>query len=233
MTAMASKSNHRKTVPFGKWQMRHQFNAVFCFVTVLTVLGTSWFSVQAMLMDSGLPIFIEQPMLAWAMATIAPGASVAIKSMASIFESVRAKKRFRFTIYVLAAASLAGWAMILPSQFEGIGGEFDLSAEPNHLTAWAFTFLQLSTEVLAGAALFLNLEAIAAIYAPDAFKTNPVFTQLTQRRDQIASELEALNKRETDLKGRLSELTALRDLQINAAELACREARTRFNGGLV
>lgn len=230
---MTSKSHHRKAVPFGKWQMRHQFNALFCLITVFAVLWTSWFSVQAMLMDAGLPIFIKQPMLAWAMATIAPGASVAIKSMASIFESVRAKKRFRFTIYVLAAASLAGWAMILPSQFEGIGDDFDLDAEPNHLSAWAFTFLQLSTEVLAGAALFLNLEAIAAIYAPDSFVKNPVFTQLVERRDQIASEIEALNKREADLRGRLSELAALRDLQINAAELAYRQARGRFDGGLI
>lgn len=228
-----SNPNRRNAVPFSRWQMRHQINAFFSLIALLAVLLTSWFSVQAVLLDAGLPIFINQPMLAWAMATIAPGASVAIKSMISIFESVSAKKRFRIVIYALTAISLTGWVMLLASETDGLGGEVDLFAEPDHLTTWAFTVLQLSTEVLAGAALFLNLEAIAAIYAPDSFVKNPAFTRLSDRRDQIIREIETLNAGEADLKGRLAELTSQRDLQISAAELAYRQARIRFDGGLI
>lgn len=223
----------RKAVPFWKWQFRHQFNSVISLAAVAAVSAASWFSVRAIMLDSGTEIFIKEPMVAGALATVVPVASVAIKSMISIFESTPAKKRFRTATNILTAISTTGLVMLLPSQFEGIGGGIDFTAEPDHLKTWAYTVLQLSTEVLAGAALFLNLEAIAAIYAPDSFVPNPAFVELDKRCKEIAREIEALNARANDLKGRFIELTAQRDLQIEAAELAYRQARGRFDGGLI
>ncbi|MEM6549832.1 MAG: hypothetical protein AAF713_19090 [Pseudomonadota bacterium] len=93
-----------------------------------------------------------------------------------------AKKRVRISVYTLATFSFFAWLEIFAAKIEGVNGTFDPFAKPDPVVAWAFNLLQIATEVLVGAALFLNLEAIAAVYAPDYFTASLKHEQLTKRR---------------------------------------------------
>lgn len=225
-------SNHAN-ISFWHWQPRHQVSVIGYGTAALVALGCSWISVKASLQDSGLPIFINEPMLAAFMAAIAPTASIAIKSVGSLVKHESAKKKIRTALYLMATLSFVGWVALFSTKFEGLSGDFDPFAAPDPVAGQAFTMLQIITEVLVGAALFMNLEAITAIYSPEYFTANLRHEQLTERKAALDAEINALTENLQAARGRLTELNAIRDLTIAAAELALREHRARFGDGLI
>ncbi|MEM1150134.1 MAG: hypothetical protein AAGI03_06205 [Pseudomonadota bacterium] len=223
----------RSEVPFAAWQFRHQFTALLCLLAGFTVLGTSLLTVSATLRDSGLPIMIEQPLLPWLMAAIAPTGSIAIKAIAASFRDERTRKRMRSGIYAAAVLSFLIWLGLFALKFEGVSGDFNPFAEPNPFVTWAFNALQILSEVLIGAALFAQVDGIAAVYAPDYHVQNLRHGQLTERRDALDAEIDALMDRQRATTGRKAELEAIRTFNRATAELAVREHRARFGDGLI
>lgn len=218
-------------VPFSKWQRRHQFEAILSFIALGTVLLTSLFGAHGALVASGVPIFIADPTLPFLIAAIAPTASVAFKFIASAFRNEAARKKFRFGVHCASAASFATWLLLFAAKFDGFGGGLDLFDEPNGLIDRAFTALQIGAEVLIGASLFLNLDRLAARYAPDFEVPNFNHGVLVEREAELDAEKKRLEQELIPAKGRLEQLKADRKRHIAAAELAYLDRRSRFEPG--
>lgn len=228
----ASKDNHGRSAdqhvetPIWRWQFRHQIGALVLALMLVLALGASAFTAHANIVGTGLPVFLENPLLPWSMAMLAPMSGLAIKTMISHirYEGVRTA----FTAAVMAATfmSCAAWLLTFSINYHGlsadvaIGGLFDEPTRLDKFLDTAFVAVTLSTEILVGAVIALTLGKIVSHYSPDYWIRNLEIDALAKR----LAALEARAAKEGDalaiLKGERVEYDESLRLQVEIALLA-------------
>lgn len=218
-----------ETVPFGLWSFRHKIETLLLSLGLPAMLATSAITTYSALMASGLPVFLENSVLALAMSGLPAFGAIALKSMGSLFRSDKAHRRFAMTVYGLAAVSLATWGAAFADQFHGVGGGA-LDIFGDEAPVWKEKLLvgaQLASEVLLGTAFFVRFERIARAYDPDAFIENLDYVTQTKHRDAADAARLSLRQDVAQQRGEdLSHQSALA-LQIELALISYRAKRAR------
>lgn len=234
-TAELNDSWHKKkpqTVPFLSWQMRHIAEGTLMFIGAIAVLLTSLLTTHASLVASGNTAFIESPLLPWCMAAIAPTASIAIKVIGSVFRMPRPREIYRISVYVLSALSFVVWLWIFSDLFHGLSGSIDIFGNHDGHAERLFVAIQLATEVLVGAALFLRLDTISQNYAPNYYCPHPEHAIAAARRDKLDAKRGPLAKQHAELVAKMDTYRAGRNVNVAAAILALNRQRDRYGADL-
>ncbi|MEM7529674.1 MAG: hypothetical protein AAF416_18730 [Pseudomonadota bacterium] len=226
-----AKGEPSREVPVRDWSLKDKINASLYAFGIITVMFTSLLTAHGNLVGSGVPAFIENPLLPWVMAAIAPGASIAIKSMAGLFDTERTKLLFRKAVHLATGFCFFGWLAVFAGRYHGLSEGFDPFASASASGDWAFVMLQIGTEVLVGAALFLALEAIANRYGTHVRYRNTAYEAALERETRLEAAREALLARLAAATGTVTRLTAERARAIDAACLAFHTRRRRFDAG--
>ena len=119
----ASPANQNRTdedfgaTPFKHWSLRHRLEASLLALGLPTMLAASVVTTHAALTSSGLPVFIDNPLLPWAMAGLPGFGGLALKSMGSNFSTEKGHKRFALGIYGAATTCLVTWGACFADQF--------------------------------------------------------------------------------------------------------------------
>lgn len=232
----ASRRNQNRTdepaeeTPFREWQVQDKVEACLLSLAVTGALGASVLTAQSTLMASGLPVFLDQPSLAWVMALIPASGAVALKSFGALFHGSYVRAIYAIFLNVSAMLALLAWMVLYAFQYHGgLGGALDLFASPPAWRGPAFVITQLLAETLIGAALFFRLSQIASKYSPDFWFANLSHSFLSEEAARLGKEHVAQNDRVAALKGELAEYEAALALQIELAVMAVRQRRAQFS----
>ena len=228
----ASKDNHGRSAdqqietPFWRWQFRHQIGALVLALMLVLALGASAFTAHANIVGTGLPVFLENPLLPWSMATLAPMCSLATKTMVSHIRHEGMRTVFTVTVMTATFISCAAWLCLFSINYHGlsadvaIGGLFDEPTRLDKFLDTAFVAVTLSTEILVGTIIALTLAKTVSHYSPDYWIRNLEFDALAKRlaalEARAAKEGDALAK----LKGERVEYDEALRLQVEIALLA-------------
>lgn len=198
-------------------------------VTVAVVLVMSAANVYVNLVASGLPVFIEQPWMAALLSGLAPAGSVTLKFIYRFFDLPRTRRRYTQIIYALTALCLLIWLTLFAINYPGIAAEPDWGSlgQPS-AKGPALVFIQLLTEILAGAALFLAAQDIALKYTPEIKRANPDRVSAVRGRDEEARLLAELRDERNSKHARFAQLTAERRLYIDEQVAAYLALRARY-----
>ncbi|MGH1356533.1 MAG: hypothetical protein ACRBBS_15830 [Thalassovita sp.] len=93
-------------VPVKDWSLRHRLEYPMLWMGLPVMLAASFFSARAALLASGLPAYLDDPILPNTIACLPAFGSAALKSMGSLFQTDKGQKRFAFTVYGLAITTL-------------------------------------------------------------------------------------------------------------------------------
>lgn len=217
-----------EAVRFLDWSLRHKIETMLLAIGLPAMLATSAITTFSALMASGLPVFIENPLLAVAMSGLPAFGAIALKSMGSNFQSDKAHKRFALTVYGLATVSLATWGAAFADQFHGVGGgSLDLFGEAPVWKEKLLVGAQLASEVLLGTAFFVRFERIARQYDPDAWIENLEFQSQSKHREAADANRAVMRDHVAQGRGATLSHQAALDLQIELALISYRAKRAR------
>ncbi|MCA8883378.1 MAG: hypothetical protein KDA50_06480 [Rhodobacteraceae bacterium] len=228
----ASRENHARSAdehvetPVWRWQFRHQVSALTIFLLMIVALGASALTAHANLVGTGLPVFLENPLLPWSMAMLAPMSALAIKAMAAHIRREGAKSLFNLAVMIAAGLSIAAWGTLFAMNYHGLsastalGGLFDEPSFWDEVRDTGFVAATLSTEILVGAVLALNLGKIAANYAPDYWFKNLQYEAREKQIARVAAKLIELGEHLARLEGESFEYAESLRLQIELAIFA-------------
>lgn len=214
-------------VPFKEWSLIDQGTFSACFSLCLIMLGAGAANIQGNLVASGLPIFTLNPLFAWLFAMLAPAAALAIHSFGHAFRTWRARNLFRLAVYSLTAICVVAWSWLFADLFHGTGG-LDLSFEGSQLKDTLFVWLQVATEILTGASLFLIMEHIAGKYSPNWWVRSLEHVELNEREQRLEAELGEARRQLNQARGRQAVRLAERAAAINRALAEYYERLKRF-----
>ena len=215
-------------IAFYRWRLQDKLEAFVLFLSLLGMMAASVLTAHGALKASGNPVFIDAPLLAWAMAAIPMMGSLAVKSAGALFKTGPLKTRFSYLLFGLTGLSLTVWTILFADSYHGLGAGLDLFGGHSAWKEKAFVASQLITEVLVAACLFTRLERIAVQYAPDADVENPRYTLLLTRKAELEAELEEANATLAELSGMLTLYDADMRRQIQAAKVLYRQHLARF-----
>jgi len=217
-----------KAVPYKDWGLRHKIEYPILWVALPAMLGASYLSAKAALLASGLPSYIDNPVLTSAVALIPAFGAIMLKSLGSLFSGEQAKKRYAFLVYGLAAGMLGTWAVSFADAFSDLGGgPLDLFGEE---PAWKSKLLvgaQLGFEFFAGTAIYLRIEQLSRVYAHDTWFANLEYLGFEETHTGHAVLREGQRDNVAERRGlKISHQSAL-DLQIDLALASLRAKRAR------
>lgn len=210
------------------WSLQDQLEGSLVFVGGMAALVAALVTTRGNFVGSGLEVFLRDPSLPWLLAIVAPMASLAIKSMGSLFTTSRAKQRHARIVFGATLISFLGWIGLYAAQFEGLSPVTNIFAEPNPFVGKAFSALQLSTEVLAGSSLFLRLSQIMAGYQPQSERENPEWRRLKEEDARLLAELDQHDEDLAHKSAALTEIEAATEVAEFVAVLAFAHTRARL-----
>lgn len=217
-------------VRFSGWQSPDKVSFIFLNVALIIALFMSWANVDANLLSSGVPIFIEQPWIAWFLSLLAPAASIALKFTSGFFDYYRTKRRYTLFIFLLTALSFLAWVILFSMNYSGVSSGIDWNSFGEGSTSGSLLVgVQLFTEILVAAALFLAAQDIAIKYSPDLFTESLAHTNAVNARDRHLKTHIPLRDERNTKHARFTQLNAERKASINEQVVAYTAARARFN----
>lgn len=236
----ASPANRDKTLadhvstPFSKWYGRDQVETLVLFLLLLVAVCGSAFVTHANLVATGIPIFLEQPLLPWAMAALPLAAAYALKAIGASLRAPAARGLFSALLGGAALASVAVWIALFAERYHGLGatGLGDIFGEPS---AWesvkqtAFTAVTLTTEMLVSAVIALRLSHIAIRYEPDCWMGDFNHPRLVKHEATLTEAGDALQARLGVAEGELAAIEAALQADLKTAALAYDARRGRSN----
>ena len=204
------------TTAFAQWRRTDQLSFVVLLVAFFLALMVGVANPYVVLMNSGLPIFIDQWYLAFLLSLVVPLGSLLIKFYGNNFTYHRHKKRYVHLINATACALLLAWSIVFSQSFASLADDVLISLDgssggKNHL----LTGLQLLCELFVAAGLALALESIQSKYDDDAWDTNLEFVRLDEALKRHRPAYTAICARRTAKNERLTQLTCQRDAFIN------------------
>lgn len=227
---------------FAEWTLKDQATFWSSLIFMVIVLSAGAANVFGAVQAEAIPIYLEHPFLAVLLACLLPSGSVALHALPEFLENDRQRQHYNKLIAALTFVFLMIWACVFAVNFQL--GDDALSAatltEPSDQTAVFYTAIQLLGELFCGTFLALIASHIYGRYTKDITIPNPVAEELDQLIAKARARYEAALVRQRT-RGRLTQLTAMRDLYVNervAAFVALRRRAdelsrmTSYQGGL-
>ncbi|MEL6502826.1 MAG: hypothetical protein AAFQ10_00090 [Pseudomonadota bacterium] len=238
----SGKANHDRSdapkveVPISDWQMRHKTEALIICVLLIVALTASFITAYGNLMGTGLPVFLETPLLAGVMAMMAPMAGISVKLFNSNFRTDKGHRKFTVALNSVAIAFVLVWVVLFSEQFHGLstsvvaGGLFDDPTLWDEVKDTLFVAITLLCEISIGAVLANRLDRIATKYAPESWSRNPESATVQEHVRKLEKVVEERSEHFADISGQLSEFDNALKLDQGLAQLAYAAKRAR-NGG--
>ncbi|WP_299587672.1 hypothetical protein [uncultured Tateyamaria sp.] len=219
-----------EAVPFKEWRLRHKLEYPILWMALPAMLTASFLSAKSALLSSGLPVYVENPILMAAVASIPGFGAIMLKSLGSLFASDAAQKRYAFGIFGMAAGALGVWAVTFADSFHGIGGgTLDIFSDKPVWKEKLLVGAQLAFEFFGSTAIYLRIERLSKAYDPDTWFRNLEFDGFEDIDSQKTEERADLRKVVAHMRGvQISQHSAL-DLQIELALASLRAKRARGN----
>ncbi|MEL6919846.1 MAG: hypothetical protein AAFO77_02320 [Pseudomonadota bacterium] len=223
-------------VPIGDWQMRHKTEAVIICGLLVVALTASFITAYGNLMGTGLPVFLETPLLAGVMAMMAPMAGISVKLFNSHFRTDKGHRKFTVALNSIAIALVMVWVGLFSEQFHGLstsvvaGGLFDDPTLWDEVKDTLFVAITLLCEISIGAVLANRLDRIATKYAPESWSRNPESATIQEHVRTHEKIAEQRSDHLAHVSGQLSEFDNALKLDQRLAQLAYAAKRAR-NGG--
>jgi hypothetical protein len=130
----------------------------------IAAMGLSLVNAQVALMSSYIPALMDAPWKAWLIAGIAPAISVSIKLIPHIFTRPKYSDLAKKGIYLLTVLAGLLWVTLFAQQFDGFSSGDDWTTDTGNLFGLSFTYVQLMTEILCGAAMFTAFQSVLDRY---------------------------------------------------------------------
>jgi len=235
----ASKVNHgrdeneHEETEFAFWQMRHKFEAILILGFLPIALGSSAYTAWANLVGTGLPVFIENPVLPISMALLAPMASFSFKTIWHNLQTDWARRIFTRSLNWTAVILILVWSVLFADQFHGLGsgpvagGLFDQPSFWDKIKETGFTAVTLLTEMCIGTVLAHRLDKIASRYSPDYSVQNPDWVSLQHRIMELQRVAEFQREAIQNLVGEQASYPHSLDLQVSMALLSYNARRSK------
>lgn len=209
-------------VPFGEWSVFDRTTLIVALVAsgILLALGST--NVATVILASGIPIFLDQPILAWLLAGLVPAAAIALKSGSNLLQLDQSKRNFSIAVFALACIAAVIWVILFSLSFEGATPDIDIDdlfadqAGGHDLTALRNT-VQILAEVLIGAALFLVVDKIIASYRTGYRQANEAYPEAERDVHHWEARVSAAREAFNDAHGQVSRLTAARAAYVSEA----------------
>lgn len=166
-----SPNTENKTT-FKDWKTQDKFYVLLLSVCLVLALFMGSANIYANLMSE--IAFMENPWLAVILSGLMPAGSTGVKFISNFFEYAKTKKRYALCVYSLTAIFLLAWSAVFAMNFNGSSGGMDWDAigeGDGGKGAW-LVWIQITSELLIAASIFLAIEDITLKYAPDCPKEN-------------------------------------------------------------
>ena len=209
-------------VSFSEWSVfdRITLLVALCSSGVLLALGAT--NVATVILASGIPVFLDQPILAWLLAGLVPAAAIALKSGSNLLQLDKSRRNFSVAIFALACITAVIWVVLFSVSFEGATPDINLDAlfeesDSGHdLTALRNT-VQILAEVLIGAALFLVVDKIIASYRVGYRQANEAYPEAEKDVHLWEARVAAAREVFNEAHGKVSRLSAARSAYVSEA----------------
>lgn len=217
----------------GFWGMKtqDQISLSLLFPALATTLVMGSANVYVNLMATGEAVFLEQPFLAVFISMLMPTGSTSLKFIANFFEYHNSKKRYSLCIYSLTATALLTWTVLFAINYTGVAGgvNWETLGESGSSHGSLLVWIQLLSEILVSAALFLAVDEIYLKYNPYLYTENPDY--INAEKALKTHQLEHENLRESRGKNMaaIAVLNAARQAYINERIADFVALRARFN----
>lgn len=223
-------STGEEGTPFGRWPIQDRATLVLASLTSIAVVATGCSNVFANLMSAGIPVFLEHPALAWTLSAIVPAGAFVLHAGVSFLDLERTRRTYAKGIFAATGILLLIWTVLFAMNFSGVSGSFDvLSLGESSGSATAFVWVQLASEIVIAAALFLVIESLCAKHQPDHYARNPEHEQLATSLQSAVSTQERLRNELTTVIKKRSELEAAKEAATNLAVANFLSQRARFD----
>jgi len=223
----------KSEIPIKEWQYRHKVEGLLLLVLLLLAMTASYITAYGNLIGTGLPVFLETPLLAAVMSMMAPMAGISVKLFNSYFRTEKGRRKFTLILNSTAITLVFVWIGLFAEQFHGLstsvvaGGLFDDPTLWDEIKDTLFVAITLLCEVSIGAVIANRLDRIAITYAPDFWSRNPESETLKEHVTTLNQEVDVLNQKFGEASGQLAELEAAQKLSIETALLVYDARRSR------
>lgn len=203
------------------WNLYDQATALIAVLTGCLLLGLGGVNVATALLNSGIPTFIEHPYAAWMVGMLVPAVSMAVKFGYGLFDHAVNRKRYAWAVYTSAIVSGFVWVVLFALSYEGVSAEIDWGSLGQTTTAdqlaSLLTIVQIVTEVLAAAALFIVVANVFASYSASYVTDNPELLDAQGTHKDRVAEYQAVLAQFAEADGECERLEAERIVFINQA----------------
>ncbi|MES2662122.1 MAG: hypothetical protein V4629_02345 [Pseudomonadota bacterium] len=225
-----SNDNNKNPIRFNNWNKRDQayFILTAIFLLISMVMGTA--NVYSNLVESGITIFIEKPHLALCLSLLVPAASCSLKFVSNFIDFYKNQRKYGLCIYILTGITLLVWTVFFSLNFNGVSSSFN--AEEMEGFQWkgsCFVWIQLLSEILVSASLFLALEDIFNKYSPDYYCDNLEYVELDAAWKIHCAEHKALTEECAEKRQHLNQFIANRQAFINSQVAEYNSQRAKFS----
>ena len=176
-------------------------------------------NVASNLLATDLPLFLDQPHLAYMIACILPLASVSIKNLGMHIRSPLWRRHYGLSINIATVGFALMWGWLFSMQYQGLadtgvglGSMFDdEQTGPSGLSTTALIWSQMMIEMFMTSSLFLTLAELQEKYSPDRIELNPAHIEAGLVVDTNRKRFEALAEESANLHATLQQKHAERD----------------------
>ena len=151
-------------IKFQNWNWYDKLITISCASTMALLLGLGVANVAITILGSGVPVFLEQPYLAWMLGALVPAAAMSIKSGYHLMDLDSSRRTYANGIFGLSGILIVIWVVLFALSFEGVTGEIvwdefgeDVHSGGDAIGTWR-NIVQILGEITIGASLFLVID---------------------------------------------------------------------------
>lgn len=205
---------------------------VFLGITV-TTLGA--INIYTVIISSGTPVFIENPIMAMMISGLLPIGSTSLKFFSVYLPHDRAKKIYTITIYILSTILLLLWIILFGLTFKSSANGIDWNdfsnTKDNSITEGTYlTIVQLLAEMFVGTTLFIVAGDICSQYMQKGIQPNPMYEEHKKNHEKIKNNHDNYSKIFKEKKSEIEFFRLNRKAYINKQLIEYIRSSARING---
>lgn len=212
-------------VPFADWNGYDKFVVLLCGGATLLLLALGATNVVATILGSGIPVFIEQPYLAWMLGALVPAAAISIKSGYHLFHYDTSRHFYALSMFGLSVVLIMVWIVLFALSFEGASAEIDWEtmaqgvggAHGDSAVNKLRNIIQIAAEIVIGASLFLIIDRKQATYSSSYSRVNPDWYLADKRAEELASPIPELTRTANEQEARVARIEAALEAHVGQA----------------
>ena len=218
------------SIPFQDWELRHKFTLILANTLGLAVLIAGSVNIYTNIMSSSIPVFLDQPWMAWLLSLLLPSGALIPKFLHNKLNS-EYQARYAYAMYGLSGLLLLSWSVLFALNFSGTGDislDWD-SAEENSTLSMALVWVQMMSEVAIGASLFVMADSLHSHYSRGSYMENLEYIEVQKSLQEHQATHQLLQSDRKQKRAYLIELQAQREKQINEAVIDFISLYHRYN----